>query len=146
MSFFSKDEPDITTHAADTWLLANGLHLIILPVIFWQSFDLNHVWVMLLFAMIILAASLPCLMMAYFSLNIIARGLLPKRTLFLVWLVVCPFFVLLEGMLGFMLLKDPAVLTLSACVPGMFAALFAVLLRYRQFGQLIDHYKKQTVI
>lgn len=146
MNFFSKDKPDITTHAADTWLLANGLHLIILLVIFWQPFDFSHIWIMILFALIILAASLPCLMMAYFSLSIIARGLLPKRTLFLVWLIVCPSIVLLEGMLGFMLLKDSTAFTLSACVPGMFAALFAVLVRYRQFGQLIDHYKKHAAI
>jgi hypothetical protein len=96
--------------------------------------------------MIIFAASLPCLVMAYFSLNIIAGGLLPAITLFLVWLIVCPCIVLLEGMLGFMLLKDQADVSLSACVPGMSAALCAVLLRYRQFGQLIGHYKKYTVI
>ena len=142
---FPESKQDVTTHVADTWLLANGLHFLMLLAVGWRwifSLEAHYIGFLFLLALIIFAASLPCLMIAYFSLDIIAKGLLPAKTLFLVWLVVCISVVFLEGLLGYLLLKDSTAYNLYSCMPALAATLFAVLFRYRQFGQLIAHYKK----
>lgn len=128
-------------HAANTWLLANALHLIIWFIV---SFDLStgriapvipfQMLVLVIFFMVLV--SLPCLVLAYFILDIMVKSKQSSSLRLIVWMIICPGLVLLEGLAAMLIFKSDHEV-LNVFLPGMLAALLAAVCRYPQFKQLI---------
>jgi hypothetical protein len=124
-------------HIANTWLVANVIQfvLISLSVVIWFPFEEAS----LLFIIASVAGivfSVPALVAAYFCFDLIADASLPVNTRFLIWLVVCPTIVLLECGIGLMIFGKGDLTGIFFCIPGLLAAFFAILIRYKAFVNL----------
>ncbi len=85
-----------------------------------------------------LVCSIPPLVAAYFCFDLVAEASLPVNTRFLVWLLVYPTIVLVEGLIGLMIFRQSDLSGLLFCVPGIAAAFLSVLVRYRAFTLLVS--------
>jgi hypothetical protein len=121
-------------HIANTWMLANLIQVVLLACYATIQAPMGYVLLPLILACLAgLVFSIPALVAGYFCLDLVADAPLPLNTRFLVWLVVCPTIVLVEGIICFPIFRIEGLSSLLFCAPGIAAAFLAVLFRYKAF-------------
>lgn len=128
-------------HTFSTWLVANLIHPVmmifaslIMPEDFFNLHEEGGFIVLITF--VLLLVSLPCLLAGWLCLMIIVPAPHSLQLRFLVWMVTAPCIIVSQGLL-MMLIIGAGSKVLIAFIPAMMAVILSVLIRYRQFKQLI---------
>lgn len=135
----------VFSHNVSTWLLANALHpvMLFMAIVLTEGAgglvfmdDLISPLVLVFFCSLLF--SLPCLFLSSFSLVPIVFSKCTISVKFLLWLMVATIWVILTvfaitlSMEGKMDVKD-----VRLALPGVAATWFAIIIRYKQFSNLI---------
>ncbi|MCG2617878.1 hypothetical protein LZZ85_26490 [Terrimonas sp. NA20] len=133
-------------HLANTWLLANLIQAVLLVAYAMAQLPMSYVlFPVILFCLAGLVFSIPAFVAGYFCLDLVADAHLPLNTRFLVWLIVCPTIVLVEGIICFPVFHIEGLSSLIFCAPGIAAAFLAVLFRYKAFIMLASRNERKEI-
>ncbi|MET0463724.1 MAG: hypothetical protein ABW007_11235 [Chitinophagaceae bacterium] len=133
-------------HIANTWLVANLVQCILLVCYAVVRLPLNYVLLPLVLSCLAgLVFSIPAFAAGYFCLDLVADAHLPLNTRFLVWLIVCPTIVLVEGIICLPVFHIEGLSSLIFCAPGIAAAFLAVLFRYKAFIILASRNEREEI-
>lgn len=131
----------ITGHAATTWLLAHGLHVIIVLAggILLSPDLLELAGIIIIFAFLF---SVPAIPVFWFAIRLIINSSMPSLGKLFTWVLVALFIVamnawlLVFGFTGSSYPEDTFMIALGFGSPSVAATFFAVLIRAQQFLEL----------